>query len=93
MDPNFSTGSEVRTFGLRLTSLVPGVQKLLIRVVNVEDKSELLNKRVEKLETRDCVSSGVSRTLSAKKLLNSESLKEIESRKLNKICLNLPESN
>ena len=35
---------------------VPGVQKLLIRVCNVEEKCEALNKRMESLENKSCVS-------------------------------------
>ena len=64
---------------------VPGVQKLLIRVGNVEEKCEALNKRVESLENKSCVSPDTVSEEVAK-------LKEIESRKLNLICLNLPES-
>ena len=68
---------------------VPGVQKLLIRVGNVEEKCEALNKRVESLENKSFVSPDT-----VKDLVNEEvaELKEIESRKLNLICLNLPES-
>ena len=61
----------------------PGVQKLLIRVGNVEERCGSLDKRVETLESKAFVSSD-----SVKQLVNE--LKEIESRKLNTICLNLP---
>ena len=68
---------------------VPGVKKLLIRVGNIEDKCESLNERVQSLENKEQVSSD-----SVKGLIQEEisELKEIESRKLNIVCLNLPES-
>ena len=69
---------------------VPGVQKLLIRVGNVEEKCESLNKRVESLESKTCVSPEIVKDLISEEFTE---LKEIESRKLNLICLNLPESN
>ena len=68
---------------------VPGVQKLLIRVGNIEEKCEALNKRVESLENKSCVSPDTVKDLVSEEVAE---LKEIESRKLNLICLNLPES-
>ena len=71
---------------------VPGVQKLLhvIRVGNVEERCEFIDKRVESLESKAYVFSDV-----VKDLVHEEfsELKEIESCKLDRICLNLPESN
>ena len=68
---------------------VPGVQKLIIRDGNVDEKCKTLSKRVESLENKSCVS-----PYTVKDLVSEEAaeLKEIESRKLNLICLNLPES-
>ena len=68
---------------------VPSVLKLLIRVGNVEEKCESLSRSVESLESKVSVSSG-----SVKDIVHEEvsQLKEIENRKLNHICLNLPES-
>ena len=68
---------------------VPGVQKLLIRVGNVEEKCEALNKRAESLKNKSCVSPDTVKDLVSEEVAK---LKEIESRKLNLICLNLPES-
>ena len=68
---------------------VPGVQKLLIRVDNVEEKCEALNKRVESLENKSFVSPDTVKDLVSEEVAE---LKKNESRKLNLICLNLPES-
>ena len=68
---------------------VPGVQKLLIRVGNVEERCESIDKRVESLESKAYVSSDVVKGLVQEEV---SELREIESRKLNMICLNLPES-
>ena len=68
---------------------VPGVQKLLVRVGNVEQKYEKLNTRVESLENRDSSSSENVKELILEEMTE---LKEIEGRRLNIICLNLPES-
>ena len=69
---------------------VPGVKKLLFRLGNVEEMCESIDKRVKSLESKDYVT--VSKV---KDLVHDEmsEIKEIESRKLNLICLNLPESN
>ena len=68
---------------------VPGVQNLLIRVGNVEEKCDSLGERVQALESRDLVSSD-----KVKDIFHDDvsELKEIKSRRLNLICLNLPES-
>ena len=68
---------------------IPGVKKLLVRVGNVENKCEDLNERVQTLENKDEIS-----TDSVKAQIQEEmiEMKEIESRRLNMICLNLPES-
>ena len=68
---------------------VPGVKKLLVLVGNVGEKCEALNERVTTLENNDQVSS-----VKVKNIVQEEvaELKEIESRCLNMICLNLPES-
>ena len=62
---------------------------LPIRVGNIEDKCESLTERVQSLENKEQVSSD-----SVKGLIQEEisELKEIESRKLNIVCLNPPES-
>ena len=60
-----------------------------IRVGNVEEECESLNKRVESLESKTCVSPETVKDLISEEFAE---LKEIESRKLNLICLNLPES-
>ena len=64
---------------------VPGVQKLSIRIGNVEERCESIDKRVESLD----VSSDVVKDLVQEKV---SELREIESPKLDMICLNLPES-
>ena len=65
------------------------MQKLLVRVGNVEENCESLNKRVESLESKTCVSPETVKDLISDEVAE---LKEIESRKLNQICLNRPES-
>ena len=61
---------------------VPGVQKLLIRVGSAEEKCEALNKRVESLENKSCVSPDTVKDLVSEEVAE---LKEIESRKFNLI--------
>ena len=62
---------------------VPGVQKLLVRVGNVEQKYEELNTRVESLESRDSSSSENVKEMILEEMTE---LKEIEGRRLNIIC-------
>ena len=68
---------------------IPGVQKLLIRVGIMEQKYEALNTRVKSLESKESTSSE-----NVKEMIFEEmaELKEIEGKRLNIICLNLPES-
>ena len=62
---------------------VPGVQKLLIRVGNVEQKYEELNTRVESLVSRDSSSSENVKEMILEEMAE---LKDIEGRRLNIIC-------
>ena len=55
---------------------VPGVHKLLIRVGTVEEKCDALNKRVESLENKSCVSPDTVKDLVSEEVAE---LKEIES--------------
>ena len=59
---------------------VPGVQKLLIRVGNLEQKYEELNSRVESLESRDLSSSENVKEMILEEMTE---LKETEGRRLN----------
>ena len=58
------------------------------RVGNVEDQCESLNKRVETLESRESVTSDLVKSLVHEEVAELN----IGNRKLNLICLNLPES-
>ena len=69
--------------------VIPGPQKLLSRVGNIEEKCPALNKRVESLENKSFVSPDTVKYIVSEEVAE---LKEIERRKLNLICLNLPES-
>ena len=71
------------------THAVPGVQKVLIRLGNVEERCESLDKRVESLESKEYVSADKVKDLVHEEMSEA---KEIESRRLNLICLNMPES-
>ena len=55
----------------------------------MEDKCESLDERVQSLENKEEVSADSVKSLLQEEILE---LKEIESRRLNMICLNLPES-
>ena len=68
---------------------IPGVKKLLVRVGNVENKCEDLNERVQTLENKDAISADSVKAQIQEEMLE---MKEIEDRRLNMICLNLPES-
>ena len=61
----------------------------LIRVGDVEQKYEGLNTRVESLESKDSTSSENVKEMILEEMAE---LKEIEGKRLNIICLNLPES-
>ena len=68
---------------------IPGVQKLLVRLGNVETNVESLKDRVETLENRETVTNENIKTVVSEQLAEQ---KEIEARLLNLVCLNLPES-
>ena len=68
---------------------IPGVQKLLVRLGNVETNVESLKDRVETLENRETVTNENIKTVVSEQLAEQ---KEIEARRLNLVCLNLPES-
>ena len=68
---------------------IPGVQRLLVRMGNVETNVESLNERVETLENRDLVSNDKIKDLVGEEIAE---LKEVEARRLNLVCLNMPES-
>lgn len=67
---------------------VPGVHKMLVRIGNVEERQDQLEERVNKIEKDQMTSESV------KEILHSEldEIKEIEGRKLNIMCFNIPES-
>ena len=67
---------------------IPRVQKLLIRVGNVEAKYEDLEERVHKIEDEK-ISKDDVKTVVKEELLEQ---KEVEKRKLNVMCFNIPES-
>ena len=71
------------------THAVRGVQKVLIRLGNVEERCESLDKRVESLESMEYVSADKVKDLVHEEMSEA---KKIESRRLNHICLNMPES-
>ena len=71
------------------THAVPGVQKVLIRLGNVEERCESLDRRVESLESKEYVSAENVKDMVQEEISEA---KEIESRRLNVICLNMPES-
>ena len=68
---------------------VPGVHKLLVRLGNVETDVESLKDRVETLESRETVTDDKIKHLVTEELAEH---REVEARRLNLICLNLPES-
>ena len=55
----------------------------------MENKCEDLNERVQTLENRDEISADCVKAQIQEEMLE---MKEIESRRLNMVCLNLPES-
>ena len=65
------------------------VQRLLVRMGNVETDVESFKERVETLENRELVSNDQIKGLVNEKLAER---KEVEARRLNLVCLNLPES-
>ena len=67
---------------------VPRVRNMLIRIGNVEERQKQLEGRVNKIEKDQLTQELV------KELLHNEleDLKEIEGRKLNIVCFNIPES-
>ena len=67
---------------------VPGVHKMLVRIGNVEERQDQLEERVSKLETDQMTNESVKEILQ-KEL---EEIKEIEGRKMNIVCFNIPES-
>ena len=66
-----------------LCQTLPGVKKLLVRIGNIEARQDELEDRVQKIE-KDIVTSDNVKNLSE--------VKEVESRKLNVMCFNIPES-
>ena len=68
---------------------VPGVSKVLIRLGNVEAKCQSLDERVTKLEANEIASVEQIRKLALEEYTD---MKEIESRKLNLMVFNMPES-
>ena len=68
---------------------IPGVQRLLVRMGNVETDVESLKERVETLEKRELVSNDQIKGLVTEEMAER---KEVETRRLNLVCLNLPES-
>ena len=85
----FSNCESVSWYCTHCVHAVPGVQKLLIRVGNVEEKCESLSRTVESLENKASVTPDLVKDLVSEEVAE---LKEIENRKLNLICLNLSES-
>ena len=65
------------------------MQEVLIRLGNVEERCESLHQRVESLESKEYVSADKVNDMVHEEMSEA---KEIESRRLNVIFLNMPES-
>ena len=68
---------------------ISGVNKLVVRLGNVETNVQFLKDRVETLESRGTVTDDKIKHLENEGLAKN---REVEARRLNLICLNLPES-
>lgn len=75
-------------FCLSCLTAFPGVKKMMVRVTPLEDKCEKLEERVGKLEREPTAIDNIQEIVRQE----VREIKDIEARKLQMVCFNLPES-
>ena len=75
-------------FCLSCLTAFPGVKKMMVRVTSLEDKYGKLEERVDKLEREPTAIDNIQEIVRQE----VREMKDIEARKLQMVCFNLPES-